>query len=74
MSCFPLRLVERLKGSFEPFPQGRHGCRHLNGVAWTKPTVAGLPAHSGHFVIAVQGAIVDFSTVPFIQDKSAIQC
>lgn len=36
--------------------------------------VAWLPAHSGQFVIAVQGAIVDFSTILFIQDKSAIQC
>lgn len=35
--------------------------------------VAWLPAHSGQFVIAVQGAIVDFSTILYIQDKSAIQ-
>ena len=44
---------------------GRHGCSHLNRVAWTRPTVAWLPAHSGQFVIAVQGAIVHSSTILF---------
>ena len=45
---------------------GRHGCSHLNRVAWTRLTVAWLPAHSGQFVIAVRGAIVGSCTILFI--------